>query len=243
MADFNKNQVKSSPKISNSDKFNENLKQKRKKTAAVITVAACAICVVGLFFMNIGELNFNFDFGKKETIQTVYDGKGQHRISLYEPDWESDIFKNEEWLGKNRYLTYTENGMSLTLVDYDYASCGKPVEMFGAYFDALMHGDADAVNDFYTESYFETHDKFDKITMQKLYNMEVEYISRSDITLYGVQTIQYTYRVTYMIMENDGTFRDDLVSDAMRSQYYTLVEIGDEIKISDISYIYPLQDS
>ena len=239
MADLNNNRTNISPEISISDKK----RAKRKKTAAVITVAACAVCVVGLFFMNIGELNFNFDFGKKETIQTVYDGNGQHRLSLYEPDWESDIFKNEEWLGKNRYITYTENGMSLTLVDYDYASCGKPIEMFGEYFDALMHGDADAVNSLHTDSYFEAHDKLDKITMQKLYNIEIEYISSSDIRLNNVDVVQYIYRITYMIMKNDGTFRGDLVSDAMRSQYYTVIEGGDSIKISDISYSYPLQES
>ena len=189
--------------------------------------------------MNTGELNFNFGNLHKETEQVEYDGKGQHRISLYDPDWESDIFLNPDWLDKNRYIIYTENGMSLTLVDYDYASCGKPVEMFGEYVDALMHGDAEKVNSFYTESYFETHKKLEKITMQKLYNIEVEYISQSDITLDGHAVVQYIYKFTYMIMENDGTFRGDLVSDAMKPQYYTLIEDGDTIKISDITYRIP----
>ena len=40
-------------------------------------------------------------------------------------------------------------------------------------------------------------------------------------------------------MENDGTFRGDLVSDAMKPQYYTLIEDGDTIKISDITYRIP----
>ena len=213
----------------NVELHNSSSRKKRKKTAAVITAAACGICVVGLFFLNVGELNFDFSIFHKETEQVEYDGYGQHRISLYDPDW----------LDKNRYITYTENGMSLTLVDYDYASCGKPVEMFGEYVDALMHGDAEKVNSFYTDSYFETHDRFEKITMQKLYNIEVEYISESEIEISGRTVVQYIYKFTYMIMENDGTFRGDLVSDAMKPQYYTLIEDNDEIKISDISYIFP----
>lgn len=221
--------------------MSESAKNKRKKTAAVITVAACAICVVGLFFMNTGELTFDLDIFKKETEQTVYDGKGQHRISLYEPDWESDIFQNSEWLEKNRFITYTENGMSIGLVDFDYKAYGEPVVMFGEYVDALMNGDAELVNSFYTDSYFETHERFERITMQKLYNIEVEYLSESDITKNGRTVTQYIYKFSYMIMENDGTFRDDMVSDATRPQYYTLIEEDGSIKISDVSYIYPEQ--
>ena len=232
MADLNKKQGDSP------DKFRSK-KRKRQKTAAVITAAACGVCVIGLFFMNTGELNFDFGILHKETEQVLYDGKGEHRISLYDPDWESDIFLNPDWLDKNRYITYTENGMSLTLVDNDFASCGKPVEMFGEYVDALMHGDAEKVNSFYTDSYFVAHNKYEKITMQKLYNIEVEYISQSDVTIGGKSFVQYVYKLTYMIMENDGTFRDDLVSDAMKPQYYTLLDDGETIKISDITYRIP----
>lgn len=217
---------------------NNQQKQRKKKIAAAVIASACVVSVAGLFFLNTGDLSFNFEFPKKETEQTVYDGKGQHRLSLYDPDWESDIFENQAWLDKNRYITYTENGMSLTLVDNDYASCGKPVVMFGAYVDALMHGDAEAVNSFYTDSYFETHERFEKITMQKLYNIEVEYVSEKYDVFDGRNVVKYVYKFTYMIMENDGTFRNDLISDAMRPQYYTLIEDGDDIRISDVSYVY-----
>lgn len=243
MADLNNKSKADEPIFSVSDKNAADLKKaKKKKIAALITAAACVVCILGLFFMNTGELTFDFslieNLFKKETEQVVYDGKGVHRISLYEPDWESDIFKNVDWLDKNRYITYTENGMSLTLVDYDYASCGQPIVMFGEYVEALMQGDAEKVNTFYTDEYFESHDKFEKITMQKLYNMEIEFISKSESTVNGTKITKYVYKFTYMIMQNDGTFRNDLVSDAMKPQYYTLIDDGTSIKISDISYTY-----
>lgn len=221
-------------------------KRKRKRNAAIITAVACGICVIGLFFMNTGELTFDLDLGLfkgKETEQLVYDGKGQHRLSLYDPDWESDIFQNKEWLEKSRFITYTENGMSIGLVDGDHSPYGRPVEMFGKYVDALMRGDAELVNSFYTADYFESHERFERITMQKLYDIEVEYISRSETTIGGKAVDKYIYRFTYKIMENDGTFRNDLVSDATRSQYYTLIDDGEAVKISDISYIYTEQES
>ena len=67
---------------------NNQQKQRKKKIAAAVIASACVVSVAGLFFLNTGDLSFNFEFPKKETEQTVYDGKGQHRLSLYDPDWE-----------------------------------------------------------------------------------------------------------------------------------------------------------
>lgn len=220
---------------------NTSNKQKNKKTAAVIVTAACGLCVVGLFFLNTGDLTFDFDFNfaSKETQQVVYNGDGKHRISLYEPDWDSNIFENREYLDKNRYLTYVEGGMAITLVDGDYIAYGEPVEMFAGYIDALTHGDAEAVNSYYSDSYFEKNQPFEKITMQKLYNIKVEYISNNDKTdpVYGNVT-HYFYKLTYMIMENDGTFRSDLISDAEKPQFYELLDNGYEIKIIGVMNYY-----
>jgi hypothetical protein len=216
-------------------------KAQRKKTAAVIIAAACGLCIVGLFFLNTGDLTFDFStlFNTKETTQVVYSGDGNHRISLYEPDWESNIFENREYLEKNRYITYVEGGMAITIVDGDYESFGEPVEMFAGYIDALTHGDAEAVNSYYADSYFKTHEPLEAITMQKLYNIKVEFISKNDINdpAKGIIT-RYFYKLTYMIMENDGTFRNDLISDAEKPQFYELIDDGTSIKIVNVLNYY-----
>lgn len=214
---------------------------KKKTTVAVIMAAACLVCIVGLFFVNSGDLTFNFDFGAAETTkqQVVYDGKGEHRISLYDPDWESDIFKNPAYLDKNRYITYVDGGMALTLVDGDYSAYGEPVELLAGYVDALMHGDSDAANAYFADSYFDTHERLGKITMQKLYNIQIEYITQSDIPDGNSGTLtRYYYKLTYMIMENDGTFRNDVTSDAEKPQFYEIVDDGYELKITGVSNYY-----
>ncbi|MCI8387969.1 MAG: hypothetical protein HFE63_05830 [Clostridiales bacterium] len=221
-------------------------KQKRKKTVAVITAAVCVVAVVGLFFLNTDMLTFDFDFdfnfGKSnDTEQYVYDGKGQHRISLYDPDWESDIFENPAYLDKNRYIAYVDGGMTVTIVDGDYAAYGEVVEMLASYIDALMHGDAEAVNSYYADSYFETHERFEAITMQKLYNISVEQIAQKDITINGRGATSYVYKLSYMIMENDGTFRNDLISDAARPQFYTIVDDGYSMLITDVADYYLIE--
>ncbi len=206
-------------------------KQKKKRRAAIIVTAACVICVIGLFFLGSDGMSFDFDiFTTKEPVQHVYSADGQHRLSLYEPDWESDIFENRRWLDLNRYVAYVEGGMTVTLVDGDYASYGEPVAFLADYCDALMHGDAERLNSFYSDEYWKSHERYDKITMQKLYDIKIQVIENSDT--------RYVYKLTYKIMENDGTFRDDMVSDAERPQFYTMVETANGLAITDVSYSY-----
>lgn len=213
-------------------------KSKKKKAMAIAIAVACIICAVGMFFMQSGDAVFDFIEGlipeETEKVQLVYDGYGEHRMSLWDPDWETDIFTVERWLDKNRYLTYVDNGMAITITDGKYNEFGDTVEFMADYFDTLMHGDAEALNGFYADSYFEENDRFEAITMQKIYDMRMEYIKSTDVG----STTAYVYKITYKILENDGTFRDDMVSDAERPQFYTLVDDGIAIKITDVSYSY-----
>jgi len=210
---------------------------KRKKKLAITMAVMCAVAVVGMFFLE-SDLTFDFSSRDTEIVQHVYDGSGVHRISLWDPDWETNIFNRRDYLDKNRYLTYAEGGMAITLVDGSYSDYGEGIELFAAYFDALMHGDAEAVCAFFADEYFESHKRWEKITMQKLYDMRVEYLKNADVTENGVTKTKWYYKVTYKIMENDGTFRDDLISDATKAQYYVLTDDGWEMKITDISYSY-----
>lgn len=216
-------------------------KAKKKKRAAIAIAAMCAICVVGMFFMNSETLTFDF-LEKTETdvVQHVYSADGVHRISLWDPDWETDIFERGDWLDKTRFVTYVEGGMEITIVDDDHAAYGEPVAMFADYFDALMHGDAALVNSFYSDAWLaENNGGFTKITMQKLYDMKVEYLSRVDNK--SAATTDWYYKISYKIMENDGTFRNDIPSDAVRAQYYTVHDNGYELEITYVGYQSPLK--
>ena len=213
----------------------------KKKRMTIVVAVACAVCVIGLVFMSfeaqISEL-IDSAFNKEtELVQLVYDGNGVHRISLYDPDWETNIFDVERWLEKNRCITYVDNGMAVTITDEAYDEYGICVEFMALYFKALMYGDADALCGFYADSYFIENERWAKITMQKVYDMRMELIN----TVYNQSEIIYVYKISYKIMENDGTFRDDVVSDAERAQFYSIVDTGDEIKITDVSYSYSVK--
>ena len=129
-------------------------KKDKKKTVAIVVTVLCLVAVVGLFFLNTGDMTFDFSSlgklfsGSKDTtdeIQYVYDGSGKHRMSLYDPDWETDIFTYKKYLDKIRYISYVEDGMEVMLVDGDYAAsvvCGFviPELVIGSYdlYDSLL---------------------------------------------------------------------------------------------------------
>ena len=169
-------------------------KKDKKKTVAIVVTVLCLVAVVGLFFLNTGDMTFDFSslgklFGGKkddtEEIQYVYDGSGKHRMSLYDPDWETDIFTYKKYLDKIRFISYVEDGMEVMLVDGDYAAYGEPMVFFADYIDTLEHGDAEKLNTFYADSYFDTHERYEKFTMQKIYEPKVEFIRSRDITQNG----------------------------------------------------------
>ena len=75
--------------------------------------------------------------------------------------------------------------------------------------------------------------------MQKVYDIYVELIKNTDIKLdNGSDAIEYVYKISYKILENDGTFRRDIESDAARPQFYTVIDDGISLLITDVSYTY-----
>ena len=58
--------------------------------------------------------------------------------------------------------------------------------------------------------------------------------SLTGITQNGKIVTEYVYKLQYKIMENDGTFRDDILSDGVKPQFYTLIDDGANLLITDV---------
>lgn len=207
----------------------------------VIIIVAVVICIIGYIALESDLLSLKPSEGAKESETMdgyVFNGVSWQRPNLCEPDWETDIFTLERYLELNRYLTYTKYGVSETVMDIDSYN-DDTVHMMYEYFDALMHGDAQKVNSFYTEDYFKENPRYEKITMQKIYDMEMEYITEWDENIDGIPCTVYVYKVGYKILENDGTFRADIQYDnAKIPLFFTLIDAGSSVKISAVSNKY-----
>lgn len=192
-----------------------------------------AVAVMFLLIL-LNNISFNVDmsewFGGRKSVIT-------EKIYLVAPDYKSDIYKNDIYVSKNRYITYIEEPFTaiITETNNEY---GKIGQFFLDYFKALTDGDAGIYNNFFTDVYFEDKNNaaYKKFTMQKIYGAEVLKLSElliNDGSEY-IGWTRYTFRVSYKIMANDGTFRIDIPSDTAVPQIFELLYNGETIKINSI---------
>jgi len=219
------------------EKVKKNNDNKGIKILVVILLSAFVLLAA---FNALSKSNFNLDFlslfGEKENENKDNTDKN---IYFYPIDYDENIFEDPEYLAQNHYFIYTENDTSTYMIkDSDYLEGGLPVAMFRQYFDAIINGDSEAYNSFFTADYIKENDKKQNFTMQKVYDISVEKLS-TYIFDEGTENeiTKYEFRVTYKILKNNGTFRSDVGSNAAVPEVYVVLHYGanNTIKINSIN--------
>ena len=207
------------------------ISKKHGSKRLVIVLAACVALMCLLLFLN--SLDFNVDmsgwFGGRQEEVTV-------KPKMHHPDYEENIFENEEYMGKNRAIMYTDGGVT-SMISSAINEYGAVGDFFLSYFDTVINGDAASYNRFFTDEYLDDEDNVirSRFTMQMLYDMEVELLSDTLFESGGAAgTTRRTFRVSYKIMLNNGTFRNDMPSDTMVPVIIEVLDIGGVMKINSI---------
>ena len=213
-------------------------KEKKQKEKRLAKKLISWICILTVMFLGI---NLLFESG---IFASLFGEEIKYRTyppldDLYTPDWEENIFENEEYMEKERFIRYTENNTTTALVtDSDFASKGRIALFFKDYFDIVISGDSDAYNEMLEPEFIKEYGRKEPFTMQKLYEIEVVDLNCVSYLNKGKsdQIIVYEFDVYYKIMENNGTYRNNLASDDKRPLRYILYRYSetDEIKIFDI---------
>ncbi len=211
-------------------------KAKEKRLAKLMIVTVCILTALFLALNLVIESGlFASLFGEKIRYRD-YPPLGEEY--LYTPDWEENIFEDEEYIEADRTIHYSSNGTTLLLEDDDdFESAGPIALFFREYFDAVINGDYVKYNTLLTDLYKKEYGEKAPFTMQKLYEIEVtdlncvRYLNEGKTN----QITVYEFDVAYKIMENNGTYRNNLVSDDKRPVRYFLYRYASgEIKIFDI---------
>lgn len=154
--------------------------------------------------------------------------------SFYESDYGLDVTTVPEYMELDRAIHYKVGNVSTLLTDNDIDGSDASVKFFRTYFDALRRGDWEEYNTYFTDEYYKSNDPYTIFAPQMIYGIEIELVS---LTPKEDGTTVYDYNVDYMIFRNDGTFRNDMGSDASKKLYYELIEYPDgSVKIDLISY-------
>ncbi len=211
-------------------------KTKEKRIAKMTVWAVCILTALFLVLNLIIESGlFASLFGEKIRYRD-YPPLGEEYLST--PDWDENIFEDEEYLKKDRSIYYTSNNVTLRLDDDgDFNSAGPIALFFREYFNAVINGDHEKYNSLLTDLYKEEYGEKAPFTMQKIYEIEIIDLNCVNYLNDGKpnQIIVYEFDVEYRIMENNGTYRNNLTSDSKRPLRYFLYRYASgEIKIFDI---------
>lgn len=201
------------------------LKKKHKKRSIIIGMAIIAL--VGIIS---GVLLAIEPWAKKEVAGALGMYGSNKSYSNYEPDYDLDVTKVEEYMALDRNIYFTKGGESYILGEGDDITPDK--QFFIDYFDRTINGRYTEYNEMFTDNYYKTNEPYIRFAPQMIYDIEIEKLSE---TYSGGQTV-YEYNVSYRIYKNNGTFRNDIGSDGSKTLMFTLVDDGNEVKIDAIDY-------
>ena len=156
-------------------------------------------------------------------------------------DYDADITQDESYMQQDRRVWVSAGALSAPIDDEVYEDVPLYV-FFEGYFNALKAGDAAALRACYTDECARALKLPARITQQRVYDILLTLVStaeRSDDA--GFKYTESVFLFEYKIMKNDGTFRGDLESGAVRAQLVTLSEYPGEVKISDVIGKYIVQ--
>ncbi len=196
-----------------------NKSKKRDKTIVAVIFALCIIVAVCYILIEYTDI-----FAKKENDSptSMYSDK-LYSYVFYPTNFDLDVTADAIYMGLDRQIYYKNGGLSYSVSEND-SDISPVVRFFVEYFKTVIAGDTETYNTYFTDSYYKTNKPYVQFAPQMLYNIEVEELG---FTASSDGTTRYSFYVTYMIHRNDGTFRNDIESDASKTLYYELIEYAD----------------
>jgi membrane protein implicated in regulation of membrane protease activity len=133
------------------------------------------------------------------------------------PVYDEDVTLDPVYQSKDRLIYVKVANETIALLG-DAASYGSFYQLWQDYFDAVIAGDSSALQKLYTDSYLEKIGGQSDFAPQKVYNISVE-VLMSQVLEDGDQSGRYVgytvyyCKVSYCILDNNGTFRNDFFDD------------------------------
>lgn len=160
-------------------------------------------------------------------------------IIFHTPNYDEDITKDKTYMDLDRQIYYADpyTGVTVSLKRDGYWEHGDGVELICHMIESIIAGDHEKYNDFFSDAYFEVEPEKEPFTAQKLYNITITLQDREEISEEGKTYDREIYVVEYMIRQNNGTFRTDVGSDAIRKQLIVLTDREGEMRIDTVSSV------
>ncbi len=202
----------------------------KKQLIVVVVIIAFVLLIMYLLTIMIPYL---YDKQKlKNTEEVIAD------YSFYTPDYSENIFEDKEYteLIANGIVTYDNGVNSIMVITPETASHqGEGVKLLTDMLYAIIDGDSQKYNSYFSDIYYKANNPKGEFTMQKIYNAVITSYSVEAISEKDNNYTKYTYTLTYNIYENNGTFRKD-IGDAARVQYIEISDRNGKYSIDSVYY-------
>ncbi len=171
-----------------------------------------------------------------------YSGEEQRftplEITFAPADFDADIYENEGYMAKNRYIHYITGAQASDIAPgEDGAYYGREFVFLQQYLQCLINGDVQAYPGFFTADYAEDEGNLpipaEPFTPQMLYDISIDYRTADTVYVSRNEAKKY-FIVKYAIYQNNGTFRPDLQTDTVIPLLFEITETGNDLKISKI---------
>ena len=199
----------------------ENKIKKQKKI--ILIVIAASVVFVALYFAIA-----SIDFTKLVPGKGSNDNKKEN-IYFYDEELSKNIFQDEKYMEKDRSVTFANIGWGTSttlLTESDAVAAGPAVNLIYNMLGYILTGNNAGYNSCFSDYYYDNGGEAKgRFTQQKIYNITITEISVTDKTdENGVAYKEYYYTLEYMIRHNNGTLRDDMGSDCIKTQHLILSE-------------------
>lgn len=203
---------------------------KKRRNLIIAIIVVTLLAAVGYV------LTFYPQLFEKEEVKSVTSMYSDKIVSynFYPSDYDLDVTTVLEYMDLDRGVHYTDGNYTILVLDEEVKDYNAAVQFFVEYFKTLERGDVEAYNSYFTDNYYKYYEPYELFAPQMIYNINVEQLSE---TFADDGSTTWTFNVSYMIYRNDGTFRNDIGSDASKKLYYELVSDKDgNVKVNYITY-------
>lgn len=203
--------------------------QKNKKKRMLLGIVIVSLFGIASYvLLEHPEL---FERQSEKKITSMYSDR-LLSYTFYPTDYDLDVTADEYYMGLDRYIHIQRGAENFAITDGNYDAWGEPIAFFARYFEAAIAGDAETYNSLFTEAYYKSAEPYDRFAPQMIYGIELEQLSFTE----SADGDSYIFNVRYAIYRNDGTFRNDIDSNAFKTLIFYLVTDQGEIRIDAIDY-------
>lgn len=204
---------------------------KRSKLFEIVIFLSIVIVSFVLVFFAI------YLFGRKEDVQSA----PKYDFIFHTVDFETDILSDPDYLSLDRSVSFKQGNQTVT-IDKDFRSENGTVEFMLDYLDCIISGNYKRYCDFFSELFFESESVPEIFTMQRVYEITIEFLSETSVVESNKNYTEYRLSLDYKINRNDGTLRNDMGSDCFRTQYFLITNRDGDLKIDTIKSYNIVED-